>query len=510
MKRFFLLFISIVIICTSCIDDLFTSSGEGTLSIYLHVGSETSRFSTISPYLDIDRYIIDFQLYNGELTEKEKVILTENSGELVLAAGTWDIIVYAEDTDGVTLAELLIQNIEIAKNVENTIKAVLLPVSGTGNLNIALDLSSKPDYATVESVQYNLKKGVSGYVVEIKSGMLPEPYILEILELESGADYRLIFTITTNSDTILTEGVVHIFSDVTTADTVYISANDFGVTEDAIISDHEYGTLSALKSIPISAIETAKETLKIAYWHSSHGGQITSGMDELDSFMGGSGLYDYNNSGLDGALKLDCPEWADIGAGNYISPFDSVTRNYLDDSSNSDINVVIWSWCGDVTSWLEEQIYNDYLVPMNQLELDYPDIVFVYMTGHLDGNGLLGNLHLRNNQIRDYCIENNKILYDFEDIESYNPDGEYYGDRHPTDACNYDYNNSGWTTQDQTVDPFLPTDGDRNWAIDWQDNHTMGIDWYGCDSPHSQALNANQKAYAAWWLWAILAGWDGE
>jgi len=36
------------------------------------------------------------------------------------------------------------------------------------------------------------------------------------------------------------------------------------------------------------------------------------------------------------------------------------------------------------------------------------------------------------------------------------------------------------------------------------------VDWYRCGSAHSQPLNANRKAYAAWWLWARLAGWNGE
>jgi hypothetical protein len=133
---------------------------------------------------------------------------------------------------------------------------------------------------------------------------------------------------------------------------------------------------------------------------------------------------------------------------------------------------------------------------MTGLETDYPGVKFVYMTGHLDGSSLTGNLHLRNEQIRNYCRDNNKILYDFEDIESYNPDGTYFGDKIPNDACDYDSNSYG--TQD------------ANWAVQWQDAHTNGVDWFDCSAAHSQPLNGNLKAYAAWWLWAILAGWSGN
>jgi hypothetical protein len=124
---------------------------------------------------------------------------------------------------------------------------------------------------------------------------------------------------------------------------------------------------------------------------------------------------------------------------------------------------------------------------MTQLELDYPGVTFVYMTGHADGTGESGNLHLRNQQIRDYCIANGKVLYDFYDIECYDPDGTYFGDQFVDDACNY-------------------TGG--NWAIEWQDSHVEGVDWYTCGAAHTQPLNANQKAYACWWLWATLAGWE--
>jgi hypothetical protein len=128
---------------------------------------------------------------------------------------------------------------------------------------------------------------------------------------------------------------------------------------------------------------------------------------------------------------------------------------------------------------------------MNKLESEYPEVKFVYMTGHLDGTGVSGNLNNRNEQIRKFCRENNKILYDFADIESYDPAAHYYLDKGADDGCNYN-------------------GGLNNWAIDWQNSHREGIDWYECNSAHSEPLNANQKAYAAWWLWSRLAGWEGS
>ncbi|MCK5823372.1 MAG: hypothetical protein KAG95_05170, partial [Bacteroidales bacterium] len=173
----------------------------------------------------------------------------------------------------------------------------------------------------------------------------------------------------------------------------------------------------------------------------------------------------------------------------------NATRALLENEANSDINVVIWSWCGGVSDNTEDGI-NIYLNALNKLEEDYPLVQFVYMTGHLDGTGEEGNLHIRNEQIRNFCIGNNKILYDFADIESYDPDRIYYLDKMANDACDYDSDGDG--------------SRDKNWAIDWQNSHEENIDWYNCSSAHSQPLNANRKAYAAWCLWARLAGWDGN
>ena len=111
------------------------------------------------------------------------------------------------------------------------------------------------------------------------------------------------------------------------------------------------------------------------------------------------------------------------------------------------------------------------------------------MTGHLVGTGVSGNLNQRNEQIRAFCRANNKVLFDFADIESYDPDGLVnYMALNADDGCNY---NGG------------------NWATAWQNTHTQGTDWYQCSAAHTEPLNANMKAYAAWWMWARLGGWDG-
>jgi len=272
----------------------------------------------------------------------------------------------------------------------------------------------------------------------------------------------------------------------------------FGGTAFAYVIDHE---CTDITQIPESAINTAKTNLHIAYGHTSHGSQLTTGMTGLVGFANGGGLglslpdniFAYNNGGTGSALDLhDRAMGGDCG---YYPQWVNNTRTYLNNAANSDVNVIIWSWCGQVNGRTEQTMISTYLAPMTQLEVDYPDVTFVYMTGHANGGGESGNVHIRNQQIRQYCIANNKVLYDFYDIECYDPDGNYYGNKLVTDTCAYDSDGNG--------------SRDKNWATDWQISHTQNVDWYQCSSAHSQPLNANRKAYAAWWLWARIAGWDG-
>jgi len=264
--------------------------------------------------------------------------------------------------------------------------------------------------------------------------------------------------------------------------------NNNNISFENMIIDHNCTDLSL---IPAEWIDSAKVKLHIAYGHTSHGSQLTTGMTGLVDFKGNE--YAWNNGGTNGALDLhDYAMSGDLGNPDRTS-WAARTRTYLD--ANADVNVIIWSWCGQVSSATETEI-NTYLDLMVDLESDYPDVTFVYMTGHLDGTGLEGNLHLRNEQIRNFCDDNDKILYDFADMESYNPESTYFGDKKPNDACAYDTNGDGTL--------------DGNWATEWQNSHTVGVDWYECSSAHSEPLNANQKAYAAWWLWARLAGWNSN
>jgi len=263
-----------------------------------------------------------------------------------------------------------------------------------------------------------------------------------------------------------------------------------------IIIDHACTDITA---IPQSALENTKDSLHIAYGHTSHGSQLTSGMTGLVDFANAGGLglslptdiFDWNNGGAGGALDLH--DYAMDGDCGYYPQWVNETVYYLDDPVHADVNVVIWSWCGQVDDkYAAGTLQSEYLTPMAQLEQDYPHVTFIYMTGHVDHWDDANN-KAANGMIRDFCTTNNKVLYDFADIESWDPDNIFY--EFPHDNCDYYASASG---------PYL-----GNWATEWQNSHTLGVDWYDCYAAHSQPLNANQKAYAAWWMWARLAGWNG-
>jgi hypothetical protein len=210
-----------------------------------------------------------------------------------------------------------------------------------------------------------------------------------------------------------------------------------GAASQPIIADH---TATDLSKIPEYWIKQAKALLKVSYGHTSHGSQPISGMDVLMADLSRGGLYDFNKNGAieTGTLSLaDTTPSGDLGNPDRVT-WETRTREYLN-GAGSNRNVVVWSWCGQADT-TEENI-DTYLFLMNALEQDYPGVTFVYMTGHLNGTGVGGNLNQRNEQIRAYSRANNKVLFDFADIESYDPDGDYFLDQGAEDDCDYDGGN---------------------------------------------------------------------
>ncbi|MFH1502096.1 MAG: hypothetical protein ABIG03_03520 [Candidatus Eisenbacteria bacterium] len=239
------------------------------------------------------------------------------------------------------------------------------------------------------------------------------------------------------------------------------------VLADAIIADHT--APAQFDALPDTFVSAAQSQFKMFYGHTSHGSQIVTGMEMVRVE---DPLFDYNNG--QGSLLFE-EYGSDLGHNGDLS-WAAVTRARLDQAGN-DVNLVMWSWCGGCSDNTEEGI-DAYLNEMDLLESEYPAVSFVYMTGHLDGTGPAGNLYARNNQIRDYCVANDKVLFDFADIESYDPAGTWYPDE--TDAC--------------------------GWCAAWCASHTCP----GCAScAHSHCFNCYRKGRAFWWmLGAVVSGME--
>jgi hypothetical protein len=224
-------------------------------------------------------------------------------------------------------------------------------------------------------------------------------------------------------------------------------------TTSALLADHT--SADSFESLPASVFDQIRGSYNFFYGHTSHGSQIMTGLNMLAAESTLYTVPTFYELGADLGLTGDT-SWAPI------------TRAYL--NGDPECNVVVWSWCGGCSDNTEQGI-NIYLQAMTGLEEDYPNVTFVYMTGHLDGTGPTGNLYRSDNQIRAYCAAHGKVLFDFADIESYDPDGTYYPNE--TDSC--------------------------GWCHTWCASHTCGL----CGScAHSHCFNCYRKGQVFWWLMA--------
>ena len=228
----------------------------------------------------------------------------------------------------------------------------------------------------------------------------------------------------------------------------------------SIIADHQ--AANEFDAIPASYFDTVRDQYNFYYAHTSHGSQIPSGLDILAQID--SDLY------ADVTMHEPGDDLGHLGDVSWVQP----TRDYL--NYFTECNVVMWSWCGGVSDNTPEGI-DIYLQAVSHLETEYPDVVFIYMTGHLDGTGPGGNLYQRNEQIRQYCELNDKVLYDFADIESYDPNATWYPNE--DDSC--------------------------DWCSSWCGTNDCPDCSY---CAHTHCFNCFRKGRAFWWMMAQVAGWQ--
>jgi len=288
------------------------------------------------------------------------------------------------------------------------------------------------------------------------------------------------------------------------------------------IASFEVAKEDTLRSIPVEYINAASNNLHIAYQHTSHGTHVSYGMFGLQDFKDGDDvLFGITNNNPQ-ANKLDFRDYALAGyaaEGKDASDlsidetaFIQATRNYLDDSENAEINVVMWSWC----SIAGHNVTENYLPGMQSLIDEYGEggskigsgsgkranpVTFIFMTGHAEANNNVGQGSPMNqaDTIIGYCNAKKYFCLDYYGIDTHDMDDNYWDDA----GDNGDSEDYG-----------------GNFYIDWQNAHIEGAGYYyNKDAPeggttfgahNTQHITANRKAYAMWWILARIAGWDGE
>lgn len=241
----------------------------------------------------------------------------------------------------------------------------------------------------------------------------------------------------------------------------------------SLVADHR--AAAAFRDIPACWAEKAKREFRIAYEHTSHGSQITSGLGYLAQHQGQPYLVGDTSGALrlyDQVIRRHDPTAKDLGQ----TGWSAATMKYLE--ANPEINVVMWSWCGQVGSHRHDM--SSHLFEPAKKIAEAHKVTFIYMTGHLDGRPD-GNVAKANDIIREQVRTSGGVLYDFADIESHDPKGRFYPDE--SDQCAWC---SAYCSQypDECID--LPK------------------------CAHSHGFNCVQKAKAYWWLLARMAGWNGS
>lgn len=186
----------------------------------------------------------------------------------------------------------------------------------------------------------------------------------------------------------------------------------------AVIIDH---TSTDLESVPEAWIDASRAKVAFIYGHTSHGSQLIAGAEYLRDNVDANRLAFV-------AQELVIPEASspavlrvgDDGSWGWDeATFLESAREHLDAAHATEpdqVRALMWSWCGQQSENSEATVAR-YLEMLTTLELEYPGVSVIYMTGHTDEDSA-ATLERNNELVREYVRANGKVLYDFADIES--------------------------------------------------------------------------------------------
>ena len=285
-----------------------------------------------------------------------------------------------------------------------------------------------------------------------------------------------------------------------------------------VIADHLVAKESILRRIPKEAIERAKKKLVVLFNGTSHTSQVTWGMKGLEQYKPGDDVlfkmaFNVENptSGLEiraGHIAGDDLSNDGVDANGHTAYFRHTVK-YLD--AHRDVNVVVWGWCDsyghDVDIYLRNygELIEMYRAGGKRGRTKADAVQFVFMSAHANGElgdrpGIKTSPYNITKAIREYCKKHGYFMIDY-----------WNQDTHAYDDNRYDPNESGDVNKQH---------------YKYVQTHQKGRDWFPCRNPvtgqieypahadsnqkYAQHLTGNIRAYAAWWVWARLAGWDGR
>jgi hypothetical protein len=180
----------------------------------------------------------------------------------------------------------------------------------------------------------------------------------------------------------------------------------------AVVIDHNCVDLSSIPQIHIAPAASLRLLLR----HASVGQGIGWG---LDCF---AGLHPTNSECScypPGQYQRD--NWVlELRAGNWKDKVDDLVTQA--ETRTDEFDVFTMKFCYIDALGDSHPDWDYYRAAMEQLDIDYPDKVFVWWTIPLTRDGMPGT-DFFNALVRSYCRANGKILFDIADIECHDPNG---------------------------------------------------------------------------------------